>query len=90
MVACDVYRPAAIDQIGVLAEQVDVDVYQDREIKNPVDIAKNAIKQAKIKGQNVVIIDTAGRLAIDENMMKEISNIKKRLILMRYYLLLTR
>ena len=77
LVACDVYRPAAIDQIGVLAEQVDVDVYQDRESKNPVDIAKNAIKQAKIKGQNVVIIDTAGRLAIDENMMKEIGDIKE-------------
>ena len=77
MVACDVYRPAAIDQIGVLAEQVDVDVYQDRESKNPVDIAKNTIKQAKIKGQNVVIIDTAGRLAIDENMMKEIGDIKE-------------
>ena len=76
LVACDVYRPAAIDQIGVLADQVDVDVYQDRESKNPVDIAKNAIKQAKIKGQNVVIIDTAGRLAIDENMMKEIGDIK--------------
>lgn len=76
LVACDVYRPAAIDQIGVLAEQVDVDVYQDRESKKPVDIAKNAIKQAKIKGQNVVIIDTAGRLAIDENMMKEIGDIK--------------
>ena len=76
LVACDVYRPAAIDQIGVLADQVDVDVYQDRESNNPVDIAKNAIKQAKIKGQNVVIIDTAGRLAIDENMMKEIGDIK--------------
>tara|TARA_B100000401_G_scaffold425216_1_gene354715 strand:+ start:62 stop:1405 length:1344 start_codon:yes stop_codon:yes gene_type:complete len=77
LVACDVYRPAAIDQIAVLAEQVGVDVFQDRESKNPVDIAKNAIKQAKIKGQNVVIIDTAGRLAIDENMMKEIGDIKE-------------
>jgi signal recognition particle subunit SRP54 len=76
LVACDVYRPAAIDQIGVLAEQVAVDVYQDRESKNPVDIAKNAIKQAKKDGHNVVIIDTAGRLAVDEKMMTEIANIK--------------
>ena len=76
LVACDVYRPAAIDQIGVLAEQVDVDVYQDRDSKNPVDIAKNAIKHAKTKGHNVVIIDTAGRLAVDEQMMTEISNVK--------------
>ena len=76
LVACDVYRPAAIDQIGVLAEQVDVDVYQDRESKNPLDIAKNAIQHAKIKGHNVVIIDTAGRLAVDEKMMTEITNIK--------------
>ena len=76
LVACDVYRPAAIDQIGVLAEQVDVDVYQDRESKDPVEIANNAIKHAKTKGHNVVIIDTAGRLAVDEQMMTEISNIK--------------
>jgi signal recognition particle subunit SRP54 len=76
LVACDVYRPAAIDQIGVLAEQVVVDVFQDRETKNPVDIAKNAIKHAKTRGHNVVIIDTAGRLAVDENMMKEIGDIK--------------
>ncbi len=77
LVACDVYRPAAIDQIGVLADQVAVDVYQDRESKNPVDIANNAIKHAKTKGHNVVIIDTAGRLAVDEQMMKEITNIKQ-------------
>ena len=77
LVACDVYRPAAIDQIGVLADQVAVDVYQDRESKNPVDIASNAIKHAKTKGHNVVIIDTAGRLAVDEQMMKEITNIKE-------------
>ena len=76
LVACDVYRPAAIDQIGVLAEQVVVDVYQEREIKDPVKIAKNAIKHAKTYGHDVVIIDTAGRLAVDEAMMKEISNIK--------------
>ncbi len=76
LVACDVYRPAAIDQLGVLAEQVAVDIYQDRESQDPVEIAKNAIKHAKARGQNVVIIDTAGRLAVDEQMMKEIANIK--------------
>ena len=76
LVACDVYRPAAIDQIGVLAEQVGVDIYQDRESKNPIEIATNAIKEAKINGMNVVIIDTAGRLAIDEAMMEEITGIK--------------
>jgi len=76
LVACDVYRPAAIDQIGVLAEQVAVDVYQDRESKNPVEIAKNAIKHAKTNGHNVVIIDTAGRLAVDDQMMTEIENVK--------------
>ncbi|MEC7863667.1 MAG: signal recognition particle protein [Bacteroidota bacterium] len=76
LVACDVYRPAAIDQIGVLAEQVAVDVYQDRESKNPVEIAKNSIKHAKTNGHNVVIIDTAGRLAVDDQMMTEIANVK--------------
>jgi signal recognition particle subunit SRP54 len=76
LVACDVYRPAAIDQIGVLAEQVAVDVYQDRDSKNPVEIAKNSIQHAKNKGHNVVIIDTAGRLAVDEQMMQEIKDIK--------------
>ena len=76
LVACDVYRPAAIDQIGVLAEQVGVDVYQDRENKNPVEIAKAAIKHAKSNGHNVVIVDTAGRLAVDEEMMQEISSVK--------------
>ncbi|MFQ3332840.1 MAG: signal recognition particle subunit SRP54 [Thalassomonas sp.] len=76
LVACDVYRPAAIDQIGVLAEQVGVDVFQDRESKNPVEIAQNAIKHAKINGHNVVIVDTAGRLAVDEQMMNEIAQIK--------------
>lgn len=76
MVACDVYRPAAIDQIGVLADQVGVDVYKDLEVKDPVKIAKDAIKHAKNFGHNVVIIDTAGRLAVDEKMMQEITNIK--------------
>tara|TARA_B100000401_G_scaffold246503_1_gene167221 strand:- start:602 stop:1948 length:1347 start_codon:yes stop_codon:yes gene_type:complete len=77
LVACDVYRPAAIDQIGVLADQVGVDVFQDRENKNPVEIAQQAIKHAKSNGHNVVVIDTAGRLAVDEDMMNEISAIKK-------------
>jgi signal recognition particle subunit SRP54 len=76
LVACDVYRPAAIDQIGVLAEQVGVAVFQDRESKNPVEIAENALKHAKANGHNVVIVDTAGRLAVDEKMMTEISAIK--------------
>ena len=80
LVACDVYRPAAIDQIGVLAEQVGVDVFQDRENKDPVVIAQNAIKHAKKNGHNVVIIDTAGRLAVDESMMSEISDIKKAVV----------
>ena len=76
LVACDVYRPAAIDQLGVLAEQVNTDVFLDREEKDPVKIAKNAINYAKINGQNIVIIDTAGRLAVDEQMMKEITSLK--------------
>ena len=77
LVACDVYRPAAIEQLKVLGEQVEVDVYTEEDLKDPVKIAKNAVKQAKANGNNVVIIDTAGRLAIDKEMMKEISSIKK-------------
>lgn len=77
LVACDVYRPAAINQISVLAEQVGVDVYKDEENKNPVDIAQQAVKYAKENNHSVVIVDTAGRLAIDEQMMNEISEIKK-------------
>ena len=76
LVACDVYRPAAIDQIGVLAEQVGVDVYKEIENKNPAQIAKNAINHAKANNHNVVIVDTAGRLAVDEEMMNEISAVK--------------
>ncbi len=75
LVACDVYRPAAIDQLGVLGEQIDVPVFSDREEKNPVKIAQAAIKQAKQQNNDVVIIDTAGRLAVDEVLMKEISDI---------------
>ena len=76
LVACDVYRPAAIDQLEVLADQVNVDVYLNREEKNPVNIAQSSISHAKENGQNVVIIDTAGRLAVDEVMMNEIYSVK--------------
>ncbi len=77
LVACDIYRPAAIDQLKVLGEQINVPVYTEEDSKDPVKIAKNAIKQAKKDGQNLVIVDTAGRLAIDEQMMNEIEAIKK-------------
>ncbi len=76
LVAADVYRPAAIDQLKVLGGQINVDVYTEPENKNPVTIAENAIKEARTKNKNVVIIDTAGRLAVDEVMMTEVSNIK--------------
>jgi signal recognition particle subunit SRP54 len=76
LVACDVYRPAAIDQLHVLGEQLGIEVYSNKEEKNPVNIAKDAINHAKSKGFNVVIVDTAGRLAIDEQMMNEISEVK--------------
>lgn len=77
LVAGDVYRPAAIDQLKILGEQVGVEVYAETENKNPVSIAQNAIKLAKQQGNNVVIIDTAGRLSIDEVMMTEIAEVKK-------------
>ncbi len=77
LVAGDVYRPAAIEQLKVLGSQVDVPVYSEEGNKNPVEIAKNAIKEAKLKGYNTVIVDTAGRLAIDEQMMNEIAAVKK-------------
>jgi len=76
VVAADIYRPAAIDQLTVLAEQIGVDIYAERENKDAVDIVKNAIKEAKSKNKNVLIIDTAGRLAVDEVMMTEVANIK--------------
>ncbi|WP_416437466.1 signal recognition particle protein [Phnomibacter sp. MR] len=76
LVAADIYRPAAIDQLHVLGEQVQVDVYSDRDNKDAVSIAKAAIAEAKAKNKNVVIIDTAGRLAVDEVMMTEVANIK--------------
>ena len=77
LVACDVYRPAAIDQLKVLGEQIGIPVYSEPDSKDPVQIAKNAIKEAKQNSYNLVIIDTAGRLAIDEAMMQEISAIKE-------------
>ena len=77
LVACDVYRPAAIEQIKVLGEQINVPVYSEDGNKNPVQIAQNGIKHAKTYGYDVVIVDTAGRLAVDEEMMNEIENIKK-------------
>jgi signal recognition particle subunit SRP54 len=77
LVAGDVYRPAAIDQLKVLGEQIGVDVYAEEGSKNPVDIAKKAVAHAKEWGHNVVIIDTAGRLAVDEEMMDEIGRIKE-------------
>ncbi len=76
LVAADIYRPAAIDQLKILGEQINVDVYSEPENKDAVSIVQNAIKEAKTKNKNVVIIDTAGRLAIDEVMMTEVSNIK--------------
>ena len=77
LVACDVYRPAAIEQLKVLGQQVEVPVYSEPESKNPVQIALNAIQEAKAKGYDLVIVDTAGRLAVDEQMMNEIEAIKK-------------
>ncbi|MFM2440115.1 MAG: hypothetical protein RLZ16_1114 [Bacteroidota bacterium] len=76
LVAADIYRPAAMDQLTVLAEQIGVDIFVERENKDAVSIAKNAIEYAKQNNKNVIIIDTAGRLAVDEIMMNEVANIK--------------
>jgi signal recognition particle subunit SRP54 len=76
LVACDVYRPAAIDQLHVLGDQLDIEVFSNKEEKNPVQIAKEAIQKAKSEAFNVVIVDTAGRLAVDEVMMNEIELLK--------------
>ena len=77
LVAADIYRPAAIDQLEVLGAQIGVDVFSERENKDAVSIVQNAIKEAKANNKNVIIIDTAGRLAVDEVMMNEVANIKK-------------
>ena len=77
LVACDVYRPAAIDQLHIVGEQIHAEVYSDKESKDPVAIAKAGIAYAKANGHDTVIVDTAGRLAVDEQMMQEISNIHK-------------
>ncbi|ANI90493.1 signal recognition particle protein [Arachidicoccus ginsenosidimutans] len=77
LVAADIYRPAAIDQLHVLGEQIGVEVYSERENNNAVSIAENAIKYAKEKAKNIIIIDTAGRLAVDEVMMTEVADIKR-------------
>ena len=76
LVAADIYRPAAIDQLEILGGQIGVDVFSERENKDAVSIVQNAIKEAKAKNKNVIIIDTAGRLAVDEIMMNEVANIK--------------
>ena len=77
LVACDIYRPAAVDQLKILGEQIEVAVFAAPENKNPVDIAKKALQHAKANQYNVVIVDTAGRLAVDEELMQEIDNIYK-------------
>jgi signal recognition particle subunit SRP54 len=77
LVGCDVYRPAAIQQLRIVGEKIDVEVYAETDNKNPVEISLNALKQAKSKGMDTVIIDTAGRLAVDAEMMREIADIHK-------------
>jgi signal recognition particle subunit SRP54 len=77
LVACDIYRPAAMDQLSVLGEQVEVPVFRDDDNRNPVDIARKGIEQARKLGKDIVLIDTAGRLAVDEEMMKEIAASKE-------------
>ena len=79
LAACDIYRPAAIDQLKVLGEQIDVEVYAEPENKDALKIARNAVKHAKAHGKKILIVDTAGRLAVDEEMMKEISSLKEEL-----------
>ena len=79
LAACDYFRPAAIDQLKVLGEQIGVEVYSEEGVKNPIQIAQNAIKKAKTEGYSVVIVDTAGRLAVDQELMDEISALKNAL-----------
>jgi signal recognition particle subunit SRP54 len=76
LVAADIYRPAAVEQLRVLGEQIGVEVYSESESRNPVEIARNAVREARSKNKNVVIVDTAGRLAVDEAMMQEVAAIK--------------
>jgi len=76
LVAADIYRPAAIDQLKILGEQIGIEVYSEPESKNAVEIAANAVKEARTRNKNVIIVDTAGRLAVDEVMMTEVANIK--------------
>jgi signal recognition particle subunit SRP54 len=76
LVAADIYRPAAIEQLKILGDQIEVEVYSEPDSKNPVQIAENAVKEARSRNRNVVIVDTAGRLAVDELMMTEVANIK--------------
>ena len=78
LIACDIYRPAAIDQLEVLSEDLKVSIYSNRDERNPVKIALDGIKQAKKENCDVILIDTAGRLAIDNEMMEEISNIHSK------------
>jgi signal recognition particle subunit SRP54 len=80
LVACDVYRPAAINQLTVLSEQIGVGIYKEPENKNPVEIALRSLQHAQTHGHDVVIVDTAGRLSVDEEMMNEISNLKQSLL----------
>ena len=77
LVACDVYRPAAVEQLRVLAEQIEVPIYMDLNEKDPVKIARDGVQEAKAKGYDTVIVDTAGRLAVDEELMNEIAAIKQ-------------
>jgi len=86
LVAADIYRPAAMDQLTVLAEQVGVDVFVERENKNAVSIVQNALVYAKANNKNVIIVDTAGRLAVDEVMMNEVADIKAAINPQKYYL----
>jgi signal recognition particle subunit SRP54 len=79
LAACDYFRPAAIDQLKVLGEQIGVPVYAEEGVKDPIQIAQNAIKKAKAEGYSVVIVDTAGRLAVDQELMDEISSLKEAL-----------
>lgn len=79
LAACDIYRPAAIDQLKVLAEQIEVEVYAEPDNKDVIQIARNAVKEAKSKGKKVLIVDTAGRLAVNKEMMEEISALKQEL-----------